>query len=294
MRRTAAVLVTALVIVACGSSPHPPAMTAGGCSTATLPSGSGPAWAAHSNPPTFLPYAIGAHQTAAAFIFGYPLRAGAPTNPANKILWIVRTPGSGLTIRATPLRSPTPVVTVRVNDSAGPETYPSYVNVPTPGCWHLTVRWRGHTDSIDLSYRPIARVFASVSRKPDPRPGKGRLDVAVPGRCPHTPVDPRTALPLPADALGPATEAALRYLEAPRNDISGFRQRAIAETATRQPPPERSTARYLCGDLIANRTVLVDVTFPRAKPTRSASLSFGIVLVSRFPPNRYLVWFQLH
>lgn len=86
----------------------------------------------------------------------------------------------------------------------------------------------------------------------------------------------------------------MRYFESPRNDISGLQNEAIAEVAARQPPPGPSTARYLCGNHIASRTVLVDVSFPAAKTTRSARLSFGIVLVSRFAPDRYLVWFQLH
>jgi hypothetical protein len=90
---------------------------------------------------------------AAAFIFGYPLRAGNPTDLANKILWIVRLPGSGLVVRASPLRATTPVITVKLNDSAGPEIYPSYVNVPQSGCWRLTLHWARYTDSLDLKYR---------------------------------------------------------------------------------------------------------------------------------------------
>ncbi len=40
----------------------------------------------------------------------------------------------------------------RPPDSSPGEIYPSYVNVPTAGCWHLTLHWAGHTDWIDLHY----------------------------------------------------------------------------------------------------------------------------------------------
>ena len=107
----------------------------------------------HANPPTRIPYATAAHATAAAFIFGYPLRAGHPTNPANKILWILRLPGSGLVIHATPVQAMTPIVTVTLPASSGPQIYPSYVDVPRAGCWHLELRWGGHSDSLNLAYR---------------------------------------------------------------------------------------------------------------------------------------------
>jgi len=160
------VLVLAPLLAACGSSHHRPAPVAGGCAPAGLQVGSGPAWAAHSNPPMSVRYALAARRTAVAFIFGFPLRVGDPTDPANKILWIVRTPGSGLTIRATPLHARRPAVTVRLDDSAGPEIYPSYVNVPTSGCWHLTLQWAGHTDSVDLPYDPSCPVTPPSGPRP--------------------------------------------------------------------------------------------------------------------------------
>jgi len=42
--------------------------------------------------PADLPYVLAVPQTAAGFIFGYPLRAGHPVNPSNKILWVVDFP----------------------------------------------------------------------------------------------------------------------------------------------------------------------------------------------------------
>lgn len=114
----------------------------------------------------------------------------------------------------------------------------------------------------------------------------------VPPQCPYKPIDPRSALPLPADALGPATQAALRYY---RHSHEGVRAvgGVIAETATRQPPPARATARAWCGARIAHRTVTVTASLPERPGLNSSSLSFGIVLVSRFA-HGYAVWADIH
>jgi hypothetical protein len=29
---------------------------------------------------------------------------------------------------------------------------PSIVNLPSPGCWKLTLRWSGRVDTLDLEY----------------------------------------------------------------------------------------------------------------------------------------------
>jgi hypothetical protein len=145
-----------------GSATH--AVAAGCGATAmhrgTPPDWTAPAWAVSSGAPTGLPYVIAEHGHAIAFIFGFPLRAGDPTNPANKILWVVRSPrnGSDLVIHARPLHASMPVITIRQAANSGPgEIYPSYVNVPAPGCWQMTLHWNGRADSIDLAYRAAKR-----------------------------------------------------------------------------------------------------------------------------------------
>ncbi len=50
-------------------------------------------------------------------------------------------------------------------------------------------------------------------------------------------------------------------------------------------------ARATCGRRVENRTVVVYLEFPAMRP--SASLSQGVVLVSRFA-GEYRVWAQLH
>jgi hypothetical protein len=158
------VLLTAAPFAAGCSSSHPASNSASATSTAAARCGSTvlhrvapPAWTSSSGAPTGLPYAVAAHSRAVAFIFGYPLRAGDPSNPSNKILWVVRSPrnGSDLVIRARPLHATAPVITIRRPANSGPgEIYPSYVNVPAPGCWRMTLHWNGHADSINLAYRP--------------------------------------------------------------------------------------------------------------------------------------------
>jgi hypothetical protein len=71
----------------------------GGCGTSVAHRGPIPVWqndATDNNAPDGLPYVVADPATAAGFIFGYPLRAGHPVNPSNKILWAVRTPAMAL------------------------------------------------------------------------------------------------------------------------------------------------------------------------------------------------------
>jgi hypothetical protein len=114
-----------------------------------------PAWTATAHPPSGVPYAISKQGNVAAILFGNPLRSGHPTDRSNKILWIVRAPRNGhplhLTARLLHVTSPT----LRIAEEAGSapgEIYPSVVDVPTPGCWHLTLDWDGNHAALDLRY----------------------------------------------------------------------------------------------------------------------------------------------
>src|SRR5437879_1488453 len=66
--------------------PQDAAIVPAGCGATHLLKGYEPEWVtdggAHNNP-NFVPYAGGIPQTAAGFSFGYPLRAGHPTDRAN-------------------------------------------------------------------------------------------------------------------------------------------------------------------------------------------------------------------
>jgi hypothetical protein len=75
----------------------------------------------------------------------------------DKILWHVRLPrdGNPLHIAARPRGRHAPVVRVERPDGSGPgEIYPDGFAVPTPGCWHVTLSWGPHTDTVDLQYQP--------------------------------------------------------------------------------------------------------------------------------------------
>jgi hypothetical protein len=122
----------------------------------TVPAWTDPAWAESSGPPTRLHHAISARGRAAAFVFGYPLRAGVPTSPANKVLWVIRLAHRApeLTIRATPLHRARPSIVVRRvhRPPAGVISIPTYVNVPSPGCWRMKITSAGYSDSLTLRY----------------------------------------------------------------------------------------------------------------------------------------------
>jgi hypothetical protein len=172
MRRYVACALTCLGIAACGSThaarhvtvhhatPAPNAV-AGGCGATSLHRGTLPAWAepafaAGGSRTSPWPYGVAEHGNVVAVVFGYPLRAGRPTHSPNKVLWIMRQPrdGSPLTISATqPSGGGRPVHATWPADSGPGEIYPSYVNVPSAGCWHVTLQWAHHTDAIDLRYR---------------------------------------------------------------------------------------------------------------------------------------------
>jgi hypothetical protein len=95
-------------------------------------------------------------QTAAGFIFGYPLRAGHPTNPSNKILWVVGFPRNGLPLEITGQLSGADAPSLHESETAhsGPgEIYPSIVDVPQSGCWRFDLSWAGHHDVVYLQYQ---------------------------------------------------------------------------------------------------------------------------------------------
>ena len=129
----------------------------GSCGATTVVAGSIPAWldkaGAHNNP-SGTPYVIAHPELAAGFLFADPLRTGHPDSPANKILWVVRTPRTGpMTIDGHPLGATTPPVHEVLPANSGPgEIYPSYVDAPTAGCWQFDLRWATSHAQVELNY----------------------------------------------------------------------------------------------------------------------------------------------
>jgi hypothetical protein len=111
-----------------------------------------PAWARGGfNPPKQSePYVIGAKHHIVGVLFARPLYSPpVRSGQQNKILWIpkvIRQRGAMMKITAR-LAGSDAVVTRRVN--AGP----SIVNLPSAGCWKLTLSWSGQRDTVDVRYR---------------------------------------------------------------------------------------------------------------------------------------------
>jgi hypothetical protein len=133
---------------------EPPASGAVTSGVANVPSQLIPKWAraGFSKAEPRMPYVLGARGDIVALLFGNPLAAPPRRDLSNKILWVSRValiPGDQLIIEARldGLRT-----TVRRTVLGGPG--PSYLDLPQAGCWHLTLTWSQHTDTLDLRYTP--------------------------------------------------------------------------------------------------------------------------------------------
>jgi hypothetical protein len=156
----------ALLLAACGGSTSTTTSTratvaAATCVAAPVHTGAPPGWTAaawaDSSPGFRVPYSLASDNAAAAFWFAPRLRAGHPENPTNKVLWIVRFPRNGHPLEITARLAGNPAQTVRISrpaDSEPGEIYPSYVDLPTPGCWRLQLAWGSHRASIDVQVHP--------------------------------------------------------------------------------------------------------------------------------------------
>ena len=89
-------------------------------------------------------------------LFGAPLRAGSRDDGrSNKILWISREPRNGATLEITGTSERGGSMSASQSADASPgEIYPSIVDVPAPGCWHLNLAWGPNTATVDLYYGP--------------------------------------------------------------------------------------------------------------------------------------------
>jgi hypothetical protein len=114
-----------------------------------------PTWArgGFSDRETRIPHVLGRSQRIVGILFGYPLLSPPRAGRNNKILWVAhKTPNaSALRIRAQRMNGTSPVgrpVTRKVSGGPGP----SIINLPSSGCWRLTLRWSNRIDSLDLRY----------------------------------------------------------------------------------------------------------------------------------------------
>jgi len=123
----------------------------GGCGRTRIQPDPPPRWAASAN--VSGEFVMSAEGNLIG-MFG-PLYAGNRGEYANKILWVVREPREGAPLRLTlrPVQRAAPVITIeQPADSSPGEIYPSTVDVPTAGCWHVTAEWNDNQATLDLLY----------------------------------------------------------------------------------------------------------------------------------------------
>jgi hypothetical protein len=117
------------------------------------------AWAGFSNPRAGgVPYVLGDRRDMVAVLFGQPLSAPEGKDHSNKILWVSRrgqVPLEPLVVKASKvdpawLGPPQAPVVRTIADGPGP----SYLDLPSPGCWHVDLSWDNgkQHDSMDLVY----------------------------------------------------------------------------------------------------------------------------------------------
>jgi hypothetical protein len=133
------------------TSVGPPTTAPGGVCVDPVPSRVLPRWAraGFSDPRPRMPYVVGDDGEIAAILFAQPLNAPPSPDHTNKILWVARV-GGGTSLRITATLTDGSVSTTRVI-AGGPG--PSIVDLPQTGCWHLTLAWGRHTDTLDLAYQ---------------------------------------------------------------------------------------------------------------------------------------------
>jgi hypothetical protein len=134
--------------------PHPAPVNAHPAATcvANVPSRVLPQWArgGFTEVEPRMPYVLGARGDIAAILFGNPLAAPPRRHLSNKILWVSRVSAASGDPLIVDARLDGSQTTVRRTVPGGPG--PSIIDLPQSGCWHLTLTWSQHTDTLDLRY----------------------------------------------------------------------------------------------------------------------------------------------
>jgi hypothetical protein len=99
--------------------------------------------------------------TVVAYFWGHPpyLAAGntRPDGQSNKVLWITQRGGHALSIRANPTNGGQAVGFEFSADAgeSGNAQFPSAIDLPSPGCWHLDLKFSNDVSgSIDVLVAP--------------------------------------------------------------------------------------------------------------------------------------------
>jgi hypothetical protein len=153
MRQAAVALLAASTasLAAGGAAQAADRESAGRIGCGAINRGSAPSWA-RFGAPSRTPFLSSDAARIAGFLFTRAILAGHPTTPHNKILWILNDGSADRTLTLTARRTGTTGIALRhyrASDGAG-RIYPSYLNLPTPGCWHLAFTWNGKTTRLSV------------------------------------------------------------------------------------------------------------------------------------------------
>lgn len=150
MKSLAAALVAALLLAGCTADR--PAKAARPCGSPVRVDAL-PSWArtGFSWDGSGMNHVYGDRGEIIAILFGSPLSSPPAPDRSNKILWVSRQPvqtPDRLRITAV-LDGTTTTADREVQGGPGP----SIIDLPSPGCWRLTLTWSGRTDTMDLIYQ---------------------------------------------------------------------------------------------------------------------------------------------
>jgi hypothetical protein len=125
-----------------------------GCDgTPVSPGSEAPSWAVGGAPS--LRFVQSTEGNVVGFLFADPLRAAPRADGQNnKILWVVKEPRNGDDLRITGRNGGSQFTATKKADSSPGEIYPSIVDAPSPGCWHLTLGWSQSVAHVNVRYLP--------------------------------------------------------------------------------------------------------------------------------------------
>ncbi len=161
---TLAVAVSAIVLLGHGhraasrlpASPNSNAIANPGPCRSDVRDAVPPPWAraGFSDPKPRIRYVLGGSGRIAALLF-VPLNSPPAADHNNKILWVSHVAthyGHDLRIQAQRMMATRPLgAPVSRTVTGGPG--PSIINLPSPGCWRLSLHWSRSTDTLDLQYK---------------------------------------------------------------------------------------------------------------------------------------------
>jgi hypothetical protein len=112
-----------------------------------------PEWArtGFNDPEPVVPFVRSRSGNVVAILFGGRLWSPPRKDVSNKVLWVWRQMPGGATGDVTMTAQLVGTGTVVTTGLPRPEG-PSTVDLPLPGCWRITLRSPGGTDTIDLHY----------------------------------------------------------------------------------------------------------------------------------------------